>query len=659
MMGGGSANLAPHYRISPLDAIRAAFGDAVDVRYERALDFDVTAPPVDTEFSVDWFAGRDHAGAPVATSTLPGRAAAPGRHATDRRRRRRLLVPRHRCATRRTRPESHTLSLIQIGGRARVLLDGVVVLDGIADPPGPGAEYFGMGSAEVEATVELVAGQSVDLVVEFVERDGFFMRGMKLGVRPPSPPDLLERAVATARDADAVVVVVGTNADWETEGRDRETMHLPGAQDELVARVVTANPNTVVVVNTGAPVAMPWADDARAVLQAWFGGQEMANALADILVGDAEPGGRLPTTLPVRLEHNPSFGNFPGENGEVRYGEGVLVGYRWYEARRLPTRFPFGHGLSYTTFDVRRARGRVIDGDRVTVSVPVTNTGDRRGSEVVQCYVGPPQPSRLVRPPKELKAFAKVGLDPGEQTTVALDARRARLRLLGSGRSAHRRRHARLAGRPRHVHAARRTLVGRHHACPHGRTLTVRRVILHEFGPYSNLVFEDRPDPVPDTGQAVVAIEAAGIGFVDTLCVHGTYQLLPALPWVPGCELAGRVVAVGDGMTRFAVGDRVLATSFAGSFQTHTVLREDELVPIPGDLTAGQAAGLVASYGTMLYAYTRRTTVAPDEWVVVLGAGGGVGLAATDVAKALGARVDRVRVDAREAGARRARRAPT
>jgi beta-glucosidase len=277
-----------------------------------------------------------------------------------------------------------------------------------------------MGSAEVEATVELVAGDAVDLVVEFVERDGFFMRGMKLGMRQPSPPDLLERAVATARDADAVVVVVGTNADWETEGRDRETMHLPGAQDELVARVVAANPNTVVVVNTGAPVAMPWADDARAVLQAWFGGQEMANALADILVGDAEPGGRLPTTLPMLLEHNPSYGNFPGENGEVRYGEGVLVGYRWYDARDLPTRFPFGHGLSYTTFEWGVPEVQ-IDGDRVSVSVPVTNTGDRRGSEVVQCYVGPPQPSRLVRPPKELKAFAKVVLDPGEQTTVALE----------------------------------------------------------------------------------------------------------------------------------------------------------------------------------------------------------------------------------------------
>ena len=167
----------------------------------------------------------------------------------------------------------------------------------------------------------------------------------------------------------------------------------------------------------------------------------------------------------------------------------------------------------------------------------------------------------------------------------------------------------------------------------------MRRVILREFGPYSNLQFEELPDPEPRHGQALVAIEAAGVGYVDTLCVHGTYQLLPTLPWVPGCELAGRIVAVGDGLERFAVGDRVLATSFAGSFQTHTVLREEELVRIPGDLSAGQAAGLVASYGTMLYAFTRRTTLAADEWIVVLGAGGGIGLAAIDIAKALGARV--------------------
>ncbi len=419
MMGGGSANLAPHYRISPLDALRAKVGDDVEVRYARGVDFDLTAPPIETGFAVEFFAGREHAFPPVATRTFrDGRlllvdTPPPGVDLGDF---------SFRAAGRFTPDETgpHTLTLIQIGGKARVLVDGTVALDGVSDPPGPGTDYFGMGSAEIEAVVDLVAGDTVDVVVEFAEHGGFFLRGTKLGLRRPSPPDLVERAVATAQAADAVVVVVGTNDDYESEGRDRETMDLPGAQDDLVARVVAANPSTVVVVNTGAPVTMPWADDAHAILQAWFGGQEMANALADIVLGDAEPGGRLPTTLPLRLEHNPSFGNFPGENGEIRYGESVLVGYRWYDARQLPTRFPFGHGLSYTSFVIGEPE-IVDDGDRVTVSVAVTNAGGRRGSEVVQCYVGPPQPSRLVRPPRELKAFAKVTLDPGEQTIVTLD----------------------------------------------------------------------------------------------------------------------------------------------------------------------------------------------------------------------------------------------
>jgi beta-glucosidase len=204
-------------------------------------------------------------------------------------------------------------------------------------------------------------------------------------------------------------------------------MDLPGRQDELIRRVLAANPATVVVLNAASPVTMDWAADARAVLHTSFGGQEMATALAEVLLGEAEPAGRLPTTIPLRLEHNPSFGNFPGENGHVRYGEGVLVGYRWYEARHLPVRFPFGHGGSYTTFQLGKpelSAPSIAPGERLTVRVAVTNTGDRRGAEVVQCYVAPPSP-RLVRPPKELAGFEKVWLDPGATVTVevALDER--------------------------------------------------------------------------------------------------------------------------------------------------------------------------------------------------------------------------------------------
>jgi beta-glucosidase len=135
-------------------------------------------------------------------------------------------------------------------------------------------------------------------------------------------------------------------------------------------------------------VTMEWGSEAQAILQIWFGGQEMANALVDVLVGASEPAGRLPTTFPIRLEHNPSYGNFPGENGQIRYGEGVLVGYRWYEARHLPVRFPFGHGLSYTTFMIgepRPSSSELVSGATLGIEVPVTNTGRQRGAEVVAC----------------------------------------------------------------------------------------------------------------------------------------------------------------------------------------------------------------------------------------------------------------------------------
>ncbi len=223
-----------------------------------------------------------------------------------------------------------------------------------------------------------------------------------------------------------MVVVVGTDADWESEGRDRDSMHLPGDQDDLVARVLAVAPDAVVVLNTGAPVAIPWADEARALLQIWFGGQEMADGLVDVLVGDADPGGRLPTTIPRRLADNPSWGNFPAEAGRIRYGEGILVGYRWYDSRAggvVPLRprvvlhvFELGTPqLSSDSFDL---------GDTLVVRVPVTNTGDRRGAEVVQLYVAPRSP-KAMRPPKELKAFAKVSLDPGQTQLVELvvDAR--------------------------------------------------------------------------------------------------------------------------------------------------------------------------------------------------------------------------------------------
>ncbi len=430
IMGGGSASLRAHYLVTPLEALRAALGDDVSVVHEQGCDnrkntpllggAGTAAPSGAGEgFDVDWFANDDLSGDPVHHSHTPTadifglEAPVPGLGADGWSfRAHTMLTPDETGA--------HVFTLVQ-AGRGRVIVAGDTVIDGFAERPPRGTAYFGMGSVEVEAPVDLVAGHPVDVVLEF--STGRSSGALRIGHRPPDPADLLDRALAAAADADAVVLVVGTNGEWESEGGDRESMDLPGRQDELVRRVLDANPATVVVVNAASPVTMDWAADARALLQIWFGGQEMAAGLADVLLGDAEPAGRLPTTLPVRLEHNPSYGNFPGENAHVRYGESVLVGYRWYEARHLPVRFPFGHGGSYTTFAVGEpalSASSFTAGERLVVSVPVTNTGARRGAEVVQCYVAPTA-TKLVRPPKELAAFAKVWLDPGETIIVELE----------------------------------------------------------------------------------------------------------------------------------------------------------------------------------------------------------------------------------------------
>jgi beta-glucosidase len=432
MMGGGSAALAPHYEISPVDAIRARFGGQVAVSYERGCVIDKTTPPVapprvttpngQPGLLLEQFSSERCEGEPeVRRVARNGTLVVAGDIALGADAPAMSLRVSGVFTPDETGP--HEFTFVQILGGARVSIGDDVVFDGITDPPGRGSEFFGMGSEARAVRLDLVAGEPVALVAEYHAPAGMgILRGVKIGCRLPEPSDLMERAVAAAAAADAVIVVVGTNDEWESEGHDREWMDLPGRQDELVRRVCAVNRDTVVVVNTGSPVTMDWADDAPAILQAWFGGQEMSNALAAILTGEADPGGRLPTTLPLRLEHNPSYGNFPGENSEIRYGEGLFVGYRWYDSRHLPVRFPFGHGLSYTAFALGapNAPAAFTPGGRIAVEVPITNTGERRGTEVVQCYVEPVSP-RAIRPTRELKGFAKVTLDPGESTTVRLE----------------------------------------------------------------------------------------------------------------------------------------------------------------------------------------------------------------------------------------------
>ena len=306
-------------------------------------------------------------------------------------------------------------------GRTRVIVGDQTLIDfgdaGHEDLMDP------TSSAALRRTgaTELEAGRPYRFVLEYEwcdARPGAAFETMALGVR--QPPGAIEAAIAAAREADAVVLVVGSASTTESEGYDRKTIDLPGEQNLLVREVAAANPRTIVVVNAGAAMAMPWIDAVKAVVQTWLPGEEGPEALARILLGEVSPSGRLPVTFPKRLEDNPAYGFYPGGDS-VAYGEGLGVGYRHYDLKGIEPLFPFGHGLTYSTFDYAdlAAPQSARAGDDVTVRFTLANTGQRTAAEVAQLYVGPLAP-KVPTPPKALKGFAKVELKPGERRTVTL-----------------------------------------------------------------------------------------------------------------------------------------------------------------------------------------------------------------------------------------------
>lgn len=445
IQGGGSARVSPHYQINPLEALRKRVGDAVDLRVELGCTNHRVLPPLGplglTPPSKDgvgllgeYFSNLELEGEPVIVK--PERHLQFhwfGRFSDD-------LDPGQFSArfSGTFTPDTsgdYTFGLTS-AGKSRLFVDGVPEVDNWTRQE-RGDSYFGLGSTEVTAQVRLEAGRPCKLRIEYTFEGSVLMGGLNVGCLRPIPDDLLERAVATAAGADAAVIFAGSNADWETEGRDRTSMALPGRQAELIERVAAANPRTVVVLNAGAPVEADWIDAVPSALAVWYPGQEAGNAISDVLFGDRNPAGRLPTTWPRRLQDNPAFVNYPGENGEVIYGEGIFVGYRYYEAKQIEPRFAFGHGQSYTTFgygELRTERERVGPDDPIRVWIDVTNTGERRGQEVVQLYVEDPE-SRLARPPKELRSFRKIELDPGETRTVAFELDRRALSYYDPARS--------------------------------------------------------------------------------------------------------------------------------------------------------------------------------------------------------------------------------
>jgi len=336
-------------------------------------------------------------------------------------------VDDHHALARRAAAEC--VVLLANGGSLLPLADDlarIAVVGEFARTP----RFQGAGSSKVTPTrVDDALGALRDLLGPSVTVD--FAPGF--GVDDPGADDaaLAAEAVEVATGADVVVLFLGLPPSFESEGFDRRHIDLPDEQVRLLEAVADVNARVVVVLANGGVVSTaPWQHRAGALVEAWLGGQAGGSAVADVLVGRVNPSGRLAETVPLRLEDTPAFGNFPGEDGEVLYGERIFVGYRFHDLVDRPVAFPFGHGLSYTTFDhtdldVTVADPVAVPADwrgpvRLRASVVVTNTGDRAGKEVVQCYVARPD-EPAPRPVRELRGFAKVDLAPGESTTVTFE----------------------------------------------------------------------------------------------------------------------------------------------------------------------------------------------------------------------------------------------
>jgi len=432
IMGGGSATVRPYRSVSPLEALTDRANDQVTVEYAEGCNIDrsvraLAAPLLDAPLSLSFFNGHElpstdrEADAVSLAETADVLFFGEPIDGVD--------GPAYSLrAVGSITPEmsgSHRLRMVQ-SGQARVLVDGNVVIDATEDNIEIGDSYFGFGSVELGTDIELEAGKTVAFVIEYSSRDAVLLAGVRVGLTPPEQPDLLAEAEALAARSDVAIVVVGTNDDWETEGRDRDQFELPGDQRELILRVTAVNARTIVVVNTGGPHGMDWLDEVAAVLSVGFGGQELGEAVVDVLLGDADPGGRMPTTIPMRYEHSPAYLNYPGENSVVRYGEGLFVGHRFFDARHIAPRVAFGHGLSYARFEwstirVLAAPEGAEGSAPVVVEVDITNVSNRAGSEVVQLYIEPPSSTPLQRPVRELKAFAKLNIEAGATATARLE----------------------------------------------------------------------------------------------------------------------------------------------------------------------------------------------------------------------------------------------
>lgn len=425
IMGGGSSRVAPHYSISPLVGIQERAGDQVEISHEIGRLINKRLPLLDPNqlmspegregiLMVEYFANPNFHGEPVHTELISRSELSWYGYKIEH------FDPANFSAQIRGIFTAATAGVYRFGlsssGFSRAYFNEHLIID-------RWKEKDVLDQSEAITKLELEAGESINLRIDYSWQSTERWRSVRFGCQTPLPDNLFASAIEKSASADVVVIFAGLTQEWESEGFDRPDMQLPCNQDDLIFSISEVNPNTIVVLNSGSPVNMPWLGQVKAVLQAWYGGQEAGHAIADILFGDVNPSGKLPMTFPIRVEDNPAFINYPGENGKVVYGEGIFVGYRYYETKKIAPLFPFGHGLSYTTFlyeKLKLNQSSYAVGEEIHISVQIQNSGTRSGQEIIQLYVRDPE-CRVARPEKELKRFTKVDLAPGERRIVTFN----------------------------------------------------------------------------------------------------------------------------------------------------------------------------------------------------------------------------------------------
>ncbi|KEF51562.1 beta-glucosidase [Exophiala aquamarina CBS 119918] len=447
--GGGSAALAPYYAVTPLDGVRARYKED-KVKYElgapgwkklpllsqiaRRSDFQ---PGFDAKVFLEAPSSNVQR-KPVDSFTVTTSDIFLADYKNDHIEGN-LFYMEFDASFTPDETAEYEFSL-SVSGTAKLYVAGQCVVDNATNQTA-GDSFFGSGTVEETGTIALQKGEKYPIHISFgtlptrtytVEgANPFGAGGLRAGgFRKIEIETELERAATLAKSVDQVLLCVGLNGDWESEGYDRSTMDLPAGSDDLIRAVLQANSNTAVVVQSGTPVTLlPWAKDAPAIIQAWYGGNETGNAIADVVFGVTNPSGKLPLSFPVRNEDNPAFLNYRSERGRTVYGEGVYIGYRFYERTKREVAFPFGHGLSYTSFELSSLQLQIHESAEkarndldavISVSVDVANTGLLPGAQVVQVYAAA-QAASVGRPVKELKGFTKVFLQSSERRRVSIE----------------------------------------------------------------------------------------------------------------------------------------------------------------------------------------------------------------------------------------------